>query len=99
MKVVLIGSLDGKLCVGFENIYFLYDCNEEEVKKFLIGDEISFEVLLNKNFDVIKYVIMYVNILNFRWNILEDSLKVKVYIYLYDSGYFFLYDDKKDVYY
>ncbi|EGT4864223.1 hypothetical protein DBN25_12615 [Clostridioides difficile] len=99
LKVALTGSLDGKSRVGFENTYSLYDCNEEEVKKLLTGDEISFEVPLNKNFDAIKYVTMYANIPNLRRNILEDSLKVKVHIHLYDSGYFSLYDDKKDVYY
>ena len=97
-KISLAGSLDGKSCVGFENTYSLYKCNEEEVKKLLTGDEISFKVPLNQNFDAIKYITMYANIPNLRRNILDDSQKVKVHIHLYDSGYFSLYDGRKDIY-
>ncbi|HFL3523779.1 TPA: hypothetical protein ACG3Q9_003362 [Clostridioides difficile] len=98
-KISLAGSLDGKSRVGFENTYSLYKCNKEEAKKLLTGDEISFKVPLNQNFDAIKYITMYANIPKLRQNILDDSQKVKVHIHLYDSGYFSLYDDGKDIYY
>lgn len=99
LKVPLAGSLGGKTKVGYENTYSLYACSEEEVKKLLTGEEINFEVPVNQNFDAMKYVTIYANIPNLRRNILDDSSKVNVHMRLYDSGYFSLYDDRKDVYY
>ncbi|MCC0653480.1 GTPase [Clostridioides sp. ES-S-0001-03] len=99
LKIPLAGSLAGKSRVGFENTFSLYDCNEEEVKKLLTGEEISFEIPLNQNYDAMKYVTIYANIPNLRRNILDDSLKINVHMHLYDKGYFSLYDDNKDMHY
>lgn len=88
LKIPLAGSLAGKSRVGFENTFSLYDCNEEEVKKLLTGEEISFEIPLNQNYDAMKYVTIYANIPNLRRNILDDSLKINVHMHLYDKGYF-----------